>query len=212
MNLPTLSDLVAVASDGEDLLRTLDRIFGFQHTLSGLTAKVTVGRSVTAGFHAEGVILRNDIAVGDFMRVVERRDDAWVARHLELDLDPDVRRRRFGSDYLRHLESWYRANAVQRIELRADMESGGYVWARLGFDWDLAKPDTAADLHLIAARLRRRAQRDKDHAALAVANLLDDPDLAERGLVPTPRQVTALGTIGRDTLLGATWNGVKHLR
>lgn len=62
MNLPTLFDLVAVASDGEDLLRALDRIFGFQHNLSGLTAKVTVGRSVTAGFHASlGTIGRDPL-------------------------------------------------------------------------------------------------------------------------------------------------------
>ncbi len=57
MNLPTLSDLVAVTSNGEDLLPALDRIFGFQHTLGGLTAKVKVGRSVSAGLHALSVRL-----------------------------------------------------------------------------------------------------------------------------------------------------------
>ncbi len=149
---------------------------------------------------------------GDFIRVIERRDGSWVARHVELDLDPQVQRRRFGSDYLAHLERWYRANGIGRVELRADMESGGYVWARLGFDWDLTKPETTEDLHIIARRLRRRAHRDKNQAAIIVANLLEDADLLARDLVPTPRQVTALGTIGRDTLLGATWNGVKHLR
>jgi hypothetical protein len=57
------------------------------------------------------------------------------ARHELLKIGKEVRGQGFAQTFNRHLEDWYRKSDVQRIELRADVDVGGYAWSRAGYTW-----------------------------------------------------------------------------
>lgn len=49
----------------------------------------------------------------------------------------------FGAQINDALVAMYRRNGMSRIELEANIDVGGYTWARFGYDWALRYPDVA---------------------------------------------------------------------
>ena len=76
------------------------------------------------------------ITVGNFEHTLYDDDGPVITRDL-IELHPDFRERGFATAFYAHEEQQALRHGVTRIELTAAMETGGYAWARAGFEFDL---------------------------------------------------------------------------
>ena len=98
--------------------------------------------------HIEGKILnKSGQQVGQFKRKLFIDDDGkLVANHEELFLDRQYQGRGIADRFNAHAIEKYQKYGVDRIELEAGAEVGGYAWARQGFRYDTAKFGDEGDL------------------------------------------------------------------
>ncbi|MFI6162251.1 hypothetical protein ACIA59_20195 [Micromonospora haikouensis] len=179
---------------------------------------------------ADAEILDDDgNRVGQLLRAIVDGDDGPYAVHGYLKLDPHVQGGGFARALNAHLERWYRQAGVTHIELKANIDVGGYAWARAGYDFK-----SPADAIRIIGRLEDyvgRAERgllnipaDRvDEQIRAADELLERARTSTFGTVdfPSAYEIAMLGWwpgagrddvwIGKVTLLGSAWNGVKPL-
>ena len=163
-------------------------------------------------------------------------DTVWVG-HESLVLSEEVQGQGIASAFNAQAEDFYRAVGVDEIRLEANIDVGGYAWARAGYDWDIHLPDDWADLHpdtrrewlademetaraiLLDAEDAFRLRGDLDDYLVDLedlANRLDDAvDLDD---LPTPFELSRLGYRpgdttwpGKEAMLGKSWNGVRRL-
>jgi hypothetical protein len=98
--------------------------------------------------------------VGEFSRHLRRDPDGkLVAVHESLEIDPSVQGSGFANEFNQNLYDWYRRSGVDRVELYADIDVGGYAWATQGYDFADAEAfdtwATSASVKLEHLRLGR---------------------------------------------------------
>jgi uncharacterized protein DUF935 len=198
---------------------------------AGLTVRVASVDATTDEIDFSANIMdANGRDVGTTQRILRRGRDGklWVY-HAYLSLNRDVQGQGFAEAWNSHLMSWYSESGLDRVEVTANIDVGGYTWARQGFDW---KDRFAADS--IAGRLQRQiagasagpyagtnAGRYSADQVAAAQSIIDrmgrarfgDPDF------PTAYEVSQVGRLpgqgrtdswpGKDAMLGSTWSGVK---
>lgn len=117
-----------------------------------------------------------------------------------------------GAALNRALEEVYRKNGVRSITVYANIDVGGYAWARAGFDWDtdyVGRPTVVSLLNRIAnAPGGRQSEIDK-----IISGMTDDPSTW-----PTPFDLSQIGWTpgasmwpGKQGLLRSAWKGIKWL-
>lgn len=224
--LPAAQRMIDATDD--DLAALPRRVY--EGTFAGIRTSVTEARRLDERTVAVRGELRNPAGekVGEFSRVVMRTDDgSTVAYHDALELDPRIQGQGFAQAFNGHLERWYRSSGVDRVELYANIDIGGYAWARAGYSFAHQR---AAER--VLHRLRRTVEgRELDirgtpipPADLAAAQeLLDRADRLPFGAdgYPTAYEVSQLGRpagagrddmwLGKRTLLGSNWDAVKPL-
>jgi hypothetical protein len=190
------------------------------HTIEG---SYTYGEAITVS----GTI--HDPAgkqVGFVSRVIGRDgDDKVFAEHEFLELSESQQGSGFARAFNAHLERWYKASGVDRIEIHAALDVGGYAWARAGYDWSdpgkgmamvqsrmaLATRSFQADLDKLMQLLGQGETTDpetgapiEDAIAALQEQLAAGQGLLDRirgGDVPTPFEVSVVGRragMGRD--------------
>lgn len=109
----------------------------FERDFAGLTVQV---EDVALAPHL--TIITGDIRdadddrIGHVIRQYQRETDGTlVAQHAYLTLNKTVRGQGFATAFNGHLEDWYRDSGVDRIELLANIDVGGYTWGRDGYDF-----------------------------------------------------------------------------
>lgn len=175
---------------------TLRDAYDYHDTETGLTAKVTF-----VGYQADKVMVMGAITdaktgkkVGEFYRDVYPTH----VEHDTFELDESYQKGGFGSRFYMNSEDAYRRAGVKAVMLTANIDVGGYAWARLGFDF---AGSSRADM-LEAARFTwKRAGHDPklfpqnvQHAWELAAMVAPDGD-----------------RIGRTIMLGSFWRGFKSL-
>ena len=189
---------------------------------AGLTVKVSSVETFGGQLGVEADIFDADGRfVGETRRSFRRSHGKLWAYHALLHLEPQVQGQGFAEAWNSHLMKWYTESGLDRIEVTANIDVGGYTWARQGFDWK-----TKEEAVNIAARLR--TQLDEAHPRLYSAEQraaaesvieritrlpVDDPDF------PTAYEVSQVGRKpgqgkddswpGKDAMLGSSWSGVK---
>ena len=116
---------------------------------------------------------RNDVTVrlkihdgdgayaGHTTRVFRREyDGTLTVTHSILKLTDGAQGRGFAKEWNGHLEDWYRYSGVTSIEVHASMTTGGYAWARAGYDW---APNTEHRSNLVLGRLRDGMRSIDEH-------------------------------------------------
>lgn len=244
---PKLTDLVRKqkASD-EATVAAANKIWG--GTFGGLTAKVTKSTPIHLGsgpkgnraLVVEGVVTdASGREVGKFLRSLSagRGKSKAVARHSALGLEPGVRGQGFAEGFNANAIDWYRANDVGSIELHANVDVGGYAWARAGYDWD----DESSSRDVLTAVLAASGEPSAPSSVVMRENVAKIPadrlveqqklademfgrgETAEFGEVgyPTPYEISQLGRwpgagkddmwIGKAIMLGSSWHGVRYL-
>ncbi len=218
----------------EDLIEAKAREL-FDGEYAGIRAQVD---SVSTEFATiiEGTLFDGDREVGRFVRAYQLEhnpqtgQDDLVAHHeiLEID-DKDLRGQGFAQAFNSHLEASYRASGVDHIALTANIDVGGYTWARHGYDWadDRASSNIMTSLDRLISSYERAPG---EYPGPDIADVLEQGKaLVHRFKTtefggddyPTPYEVSQLGRwagAGRDDrwlgklgLLGRTWDGVKPL-
>ncbi|MFY7069592.1 phage minor capsid protein [Nocardiopsis changdeensis] len=179
---------------------------------------------------------QNDTYVGTVERTFRREGGGILyAIHDYLNLDRSVRGQGFAEAWNGFLERWYRHSGFERIEVHANIDVGGYTWARQGFTW--ADEHDAIDL---ANQLERELARAETELASMASDDPDRPGLqfeiaAAEALLdrfndepfgsddyPTAYELSQCGRqpqhtgrdaswIGKRAMLGSDWQGVKWL-
>lgn len=210
-------DALFTATDRTERLRIASDIFNGQYGSTGLTFKVGFASGGGGSMTVTGHVYKPDgTHAGEFNRYITR-DGVYNAL---FELNDNVRAGGAATEFNYHMENWYIANDIKQVTVTAALSSGGFVWARNGFDWGGGKGSAQA----LADRIKRIATRMNDQEALAKANDLlsriqthevNDPEF------PTPFELSNVGWkpgmgkgdswIGKTAMMGQSWSGIKRL-
>jgi GNAT superfamily N-acetyltransferase len=172
------------------------------------------GRYMTVGgFFVDG----DGRKAGSINRIVDLENS--TVDHDFLKINPEWQGGGVGSQLLADSEDLYRSQGIKEITVHANIDVGGYTWARLGFEFQ--SPSGAVD---VLDRVYDQAR--KKGATLDQLTKINDwrksainADVGEKGAkVPLPADIAHLGWspgaktwLGKELMLGEDWHGVKHL-
>ncbi|RJR10601.1 hypothetical protein C4588_02925 [Candidatus Parcubacteria bacterium] len=105
----------------------------------------------------------------------------------------------FGSRFYENAENAYKQGGITQIHLEANLEVGGYAWARMGFDFQ-----TSGDRRYIKNRVAA-GWRGRYRTLLDVNKIPSKPYQIALMTGPDGHR------IGKDALLGSSWYGYKNL-
>jgi 8-oxo-dGTP pyrophosphatase MutT (NUDIX family) len=147
------------------------------------------------------------------------------AYHAFLQIDRAAQGSGFAEIFNANLFDWYRRSGITKVKVHANIDVGGYTWARQGFDFETVA-EARAYLTASADRIRKALRQAKPPAGLTQQDLLDlqqyvadmlagkiaasAPDLAQFGRKPGQTARTAKWA-GKWLMLGTSWHGVKRL-
>lgn len=163
------------------------------------------------------------VGVGTIERQLFRdRDGTLHAYHALLSIDRSHQGQGFAQAWNDHLYAWYRESGLSYVKVTANIDVGGYTWARQGFDF--------ADEHAAATiRRRLRAFLEGQGGSLRPEQVLTAEAMLKRldGTFgspgyPTAYEVSQTGRLpgqnkrndvwpGRAAMLGSFWSGIKWL-
>jgi hypothetical protein len=106
----------------------------------------------------------NGNSLGRFDRVLYLSDGSVY--HKELVLQEAARRQGIATEFNAKMEEMYRQLGLDRIEVEAGLEDGGYVWAKAGFDWRVTDDGFAI-------------YNFEDKMDAAAGNYMDDEEVTE---------------------------------
>jgi hypothetical protein len=163
-------------------------------------------------------------SVGSFIRRISRNKSTGelVADHDHLEISRGLQGSGFAEAFNRNLYDWYRRSGITRVELTANIDVGGYAWARAGFDF--ATPAVADDF------LTKAIARIDKTKRLPTGITRDQLDDLRRYLVEVqsgriPAHAADIAEFGRQTgqggkaaiwagkwvMLKSAWRGVLYL-
>ncbi|WP_327146966.1 GNAT family N-acetyltransferase [Nocardia sp. NBC_01327] len=147
------------------------------------------------------------------------RDDEGklVVENRVICLWPEFRGKGFSTEFSKAIEEYYRRSGVDRIELYADLQDGGYTWARAGFGWDLDPGKLRGSVNSIRAQISHLVTSTPGLSSADKAQL-DDILARFQGHVagyPSPNELVSLSgdepNLGEKIMRGSKWHGMKKL-
>lgn len=166
-----------------------------------------------------GTIYRNTVEAGMISRYFHRDGDGrLMVTNGIMALDDEHQDRGFASAFAPLLENYYRRSGVDRIEVFASMENGGYTWATQDFRWDPSKIDKSIEnvvqrLNTVHASAKSKPQRDALSAM--IARLVDENgNVRAFNTLPKPLEIASMATrdapgLGKTVMVGSKWYGRK---
>lgn len=170
----------------------------------------------TFGIH----IMRDGQPVGMMMRRFAVEGDGSVrAYHDNFNLTPKEQGRGVGRAVTEETEAFYRSLGIESIHLKANIDVGGFAWARAGYNF--ADAEAMVDL-VDDLKERFKSSSWLDHTPEEYTIFVEFIKRAtkenwDNGTYPTPFEFAQLGYDGSENWLGkrmmlhANWNGVKNL-
>lgn len=223
---PTLDALLG-ARDKRSQKTLANNIFKFKskHEKKSRQLRAQVDEVLKMGegkIRVKGYVYDHErLDVGEFTRYLERDDDdgTWFANHDFLALNTGYRGQGFAKQWNDSMFDWYRANDVKYVKLLANIDVGGYAWAKQGFDW--LDPIGPKGVAIDVRRSVKLYESNYTAAQLASANaVFDRLETVPFGSpnFPTPYEVAMAGWTegvddwpGKRGMLGTRWEGIKWL-
>jgi hypothetical protein len=158
---------------------------------------------------------KDNNTIGSMMRVITRDGDEITVKHSLFQLDSAVQGSGLGKRTLRESIDLYEQIGVTKVNVFANIDAGGYAWARYGYkpiarDWPELQSRARAALANIADDI-------PDAVRAQINTILSDPDpaaiwrLADIRTPVTIRLSQPPIPLGRALLQGSDWNGVLDL-
>lgn len=223
--------------DTEEALAYIKNRVNFADEKSGLRAEPRVrynGNQIVIKYR---ILDKNGKEVGEGSRRLEIKDGVLEAKHSFLELNKSIQGSGFAARLNENLEAFYRANSVEGIRLNANIDVGGYAWAKQGYDFH-----TSAEAKRLASVLENeintqnqiRSQGPKimnlmygdraipDELIPEIESLIERSRSGDESRVPTPIEFAMLGWkpglvgkaamwFGKAFMLGQSWDGRKGL-
>lgn len=152
--------------------------------------KVSKKGGVHLSWTGSGVELKRDFGIVDGTKVVE---------HELFDLDKELQGQGVSRKVFKALYEQYRVTGVERIELYANIDIGGYAWARYGFC------TTNRNETIGAIRFSNLTRKQEDR----IMEIIDGHFNSSNA--PFPMNQIARLPYGKKALLGGYWEGVLDL-
>ncbi len=170
---------------------------------TGFNAEITEITESYGDIHIVGRInAQNGNQIGTFSRFFSRSGDV---HHSSFEMDENVQGRGFGTIFYKQSEDAYVRMGMKTVSLFADMDIGGYAWARMGFDWKYHDVRRFFNESFLAEYARRAGPNDPPSSSL--------PYFEHPWELAAYQRKLASGDIvsGKEFLLGKSWDGVKFL-
>lgn len=156
--------------------------------------------------------------IGTVTRTIRFDGHSLIAENEYLMIASSAQGTGFASEFNRHMENWYIANGFFSVKVHADIDVGGYAWARDGFDWD--SYTDAANMRRILNRIDNEDDGEATDEIDHWRSVIDDVTSGKRDFdeLPTPFELSNIGWEpgayswpGKDGMLGSDWQGRKIL-
>jgi GNAT superfamily N-acetyltransferase len=202
----------------------------------GLTLRADSTRRVRGHLVVESTIHDSEgKLVGRINRYFVRHDDGQIEVHHDyFTLNEAYQGKGIGVRMTREMDAYYKTRGVNFVSTLANIDVGGYTWAKQGFDWDHYGHDATPDIKKILSRSKKLPGAEEFMATidemLAAVDIAPDAWVKARiegpeavaELVknyPTPRQIAMLGHLegtetwfGKRAMLDQSWNGRKVIQ
>ena len=161
---------------------------------------------------------------GRFVGNARREFSGDDVHHALFEIEADFRGQGLATRFNAAMDDIYRANGIRTVSVQADIDVGGYTWAKAGFDWDDAY--FSANQEDIISRLQKIERRVRGSTVLTTAerkqlrewiDAVDaDTDTSEDW--PTPYEIAMIGWRpgakiwpGKSGMLHSNWYGIREL-
>ena len=179
---------------------------------AGLAVEILDVTAIGVGTSREGIKAIGRIYPGDDLDAdpvgeVERgfyrdRNGALVAVHAYLRLNREQRGLGFAGAFNAALEVWYREQGIERIEVHANIDVGGYTWAAQGFEF-VDEEDADDILDLVRAKVHDFNALIEDYEAEAEEATGDERRSLRRRIELMEAQVADAEELLEQTSLSA---------
>jgi hypothetical protein len=168
--------------------------------------------------------------VGYMIRTIDLdRDGELFVSHDLFKLNANKQGTGLANDFIKVAEDWYRAHNIRYIEVHANIDVGGYTWAKQGYGWSEQQSkrmveDLVGNL-LLDVRSVLKSGKFKGEPMLATADMeatvkawLKATDSTDPADWSSPYDLAMLGYtegaemwLGKKYMLGKDWYGRKDL-
>jgi hypothetical protein len=203
-----------------DLLESMVAAYTFEDKETGLAVRPTED---SVEFDRGQVTLNASVydehgqQVGEVSRIwMSGSSSGVIVDHDYFRLQADVQGGGFARRFNDHAENAYREMGADSIELLANVDVGGYAWAKQGYEF--VNP---SDPPYIARRMAPYVEKmpdgpAKDSARATLARVT--PRDVHAGTAPSPLDLAMVGWEpgaetwpGKEAMLGSSWSGTKRL-
>lgn len=181
--------------------------FNYHDDKTGMAVKVDSIHSEGPGYttYVRGAVYdREGNNVGRIQFEVRPADQASVYNGI-LDLDKGIQGQGFGVRYHDKLEAAYRAYGIREVRLNADIDVGGYAWARHGYSFD----GHATRLNIAERATTYGAAHPGVRAAISKVTSNPHSQPIDYAMIGYQRGQSMWP--GKQIMLGSSWDGVKRL-
>lgn len=184
----------------------------------GMTSVVEGVDTGAGSVYVKAVFYKDGARAGKMVRRFEQDyDGSTFVEHEFFQLYDGYQGTGLATEFLENAEVWYRAHGVVRIDVHANIDVGGYTWAKQGYGW--APRMGHASVEAMVKRVKKVATREGDADALKRLNaMLRQMKSAPREQWPTPYDLAMVGYtegatewVGKTAMLNSDWYGVKTL-
>lgn len=190
------------------VIKAFDTPNKFKGELRSGVYQIVINKEKQAIKYKGFVYDKNNNTVGEFIRTLSKNDLGSEMRH-DAFVMYDTQGSGFGREFYRQSEETYMSLGINRVSLEANLEVGGYAWARMGFDFDKPlDPIKAMEMEqkFMESYEERHGQFPSNDQVPQISKL-------------KPWEIAALkiegesekDRIGKQLLLGSKWDGVKRL-
>lgn len=242
----TYSEVMSIGSDtmlDEDTIRAAysGKFITPLGEINSVVNKITVTPGDNNMHTIEGTFIDSKYGslVGHYRNYIYRDNDGrLVANHDNISLDDDIQGQGLVERFNRRKEMFYRVKGVEEIRLYANVDVGGYAWARSGYNF--GPNDSAKEI----LRITKDGEWEEDDNGNkfnrrtlymdSMAEIEDNihpeeyysyEDAINSGEIQHPYQLSQLGKegthwkfrghdmwYGKALMMGSYWDGVKQIR
>jgi hypothetical protein len=196
---------------------TIKGVYNYTDEATGLSTRVDSIRSNGPGFstYVSGSILdRGGNVVGGFERDIRPAGQATVhhgglvlaADALTRATSGDIQGQGFATRYNAATEAAYREHGIKKITLNANIDVGGYAWAKAGYQF--ASPHAR---QTVADRAHIKGLKFNPDVQAKIRAVANNPHSSPIDFAMIGHEPGASTWPGKQIMLGSNWDGVKEL-
>lgn len=203
------NEIIDSATGGKfkDAAKFIYNAYEFEHTESGMKARVTDISPANHYISINGEIVdSNNNFIGRFERVIHETGEV---HNDYFRLDNDSRGSGFGASFYKNAEDTYLEAGIDNVTIYANIDVGGYAWARMGFDFrdDYRRQSI---YEKVVYEFMRDSKMDFADATFELSKygITNKSKAYDFAAFTNPKTGTR---IGKNAMLGTDWHAVKKV-